>query len=253
MQAAQPQRYDVSGGRDRAGALGLTLAAYALMLAVILLFGGGPLARPKAEETLNTILIAPPEPPRSPPPLQQPSHREGGSPKLLKPSPEPALVPDTAAPAVISPVIDLPKTVLALDGPAGAASGTSNAGGAGSGTGGTGTGTGSQSGSGGVKIYRAEWQKLNTAEELHRYVPRGAPAQGVGEIVCRTAKNFGVTDCRILAEAPKGSGYGKAVLSISHLFRVKPPLVDGKPQIGAWVFIPIYYNDFKPPLYEEIR
>lgn len=250
MQAAQPQRYDVSGGRDRVGALGLTLAVYALMLTVIALFGGSPLARMKAEDALDTIVIAPPKPPRAPPSLQSPSRREGGSPRLLKLSPEPALIPDIAAPAVIAPIVDLPKTDLALEGPASSASGSSTAGGAGSGTGGTGTGTGSQSGSGGVKIYRAEWQKLNSPVELNRNVPRDVPSgNGWGEIVCRAAPKFKVTDCKIWGESPKGSGYGKAVLGIADIFRVKPPMVDGKPQIGAWVLIHIGYYNSKPPLY----
>jgi protein TonB len=246
MQAAQSQRYDFGGGRERAGALGLTLTVYALVLAFILFFGKGQFVQIKAEDALDTILIAPPKPPSPPPPSQPPAHREGGSPSLHKLSPEPALVPDTVAPAVIAPIVDLPKTEYALEGPASSASGTASAGGAGS-------GTGSNSGSGGAVIYRAQWQKLNTAEELHRKVPRSAPARGVGEIVCRAAKGFKVTDCKIWGETPKGSGFGQAVLGIAHLFRVKPPLVDGEPQIGAWVLVSISYNDFKPPLYGESR
>lgn len=250
MQAAQSQRYDLRRGRDRAGALGLTLAAYALILTILAVFGGGPLVPHKAEEALNTILIAPPKPPALPLPRQPPSRREGGSPELHKLSPEPALVPDKVAPAVIAPIVDLPKTDFALEGPASTASGPSTTGGAGSGTGGTGTGTGSQSGSGGVILYQAQWQKLNTAEELHRKVPRNAPSSGGwGEIACRSAPKFRVTDCKLWSESPKGSGYGQAVLGIADLFRVKPPVVDGKPLIGAWVLIHIGYYNSKPPLY----
>lgn len=252
MQAAQLQWQRFGGGqdrlRDRAGALGLTLVAYMLLVAMLIAFGGSPLVRHKASEALDTILIAPPKPP--PAPMQPPARREGGSPRLLRVAPEPALRPDLMAPAAIAPVVDLPKMEFAEEGPASAASGTANAGGAGSGTGGMGNGTGNQSGSGGVKIYRAEWQKLNTDAELRRKLPRNAPANGgVGEIVCRAAPNFKVSDCKLWGESPKGSGYGQAVLDIANIFRVKPPMVNGKPQIGAWVLISIHYTDFRPPLY----
>lgn len=250
MRAAQPQRYDLHRARERAGAVGLTLTVYALMLAILAIFGGGPLVRRKAEEALNTILIAPPKQPATPPPHQPPSRRTGGSPKLLKITPEPALKPDITAPAAIKPIVDLPKMDYALEGPASTASGADKAAGAGSGTGGTGTGTGSQSGSGGVVLYQAQWQKMNTAEELHRKVPRNAPSSGGwGEIACRSAPNFRVTDCKLWGESPKGSGYGQAVLGIADVFRVKPPLVDGKPLIGAWVLIHIGYYNSRPPLY----
>jgi hypothetical protein len=165
-------------------------------------------------------------------------------------APEPALVPETAAPAVIAPIIDLPKTEFAEEGPASTASGPSKTGGAGSGTGGSGTGTGSQSGSGGTIIYRAEWQKLNSPAELNRNMPRNIPSGiGWGEIVCRASPKFRVTDCKFWGESPKGSGYGQAVLSIADVFRVKAPIVDGKPQLGAWVLIHIGYYNSRPPLY----
>jgi hypothetical protein len=250
MQATQSQRYDIGRGRDRAGALGLTLIVYALMLVILVAFGKGPLARIKTEDTLNTILVTPPKPPAPPPPLQPPSLRQGGSPKLNRLAPEPALVPETAAPAVIAPIIDLPKTEFAEEGPASTASGPSKTGGAGSGTGGSGTGTGSQSGSGGTIIYRAEWQKLNSPAELNRNMPRNIPSGiGWGEIVCRASPKFRVTDCKFWGESPKGSGYGQAVLSIADVFRVKAPIVDGKPQLGAWVLIHIGYYNSRPPLY----
>jgi len=247
MQAAQSQRYSLSRGRERAGALGLTLALYVLMLATLAIFGSGPPDRKKAEQALNTVLIAPPKPPSPPPPRRPPSRRDGGSPKLRKLLPEPALVPDGVAPAVIAPIVDLPKMDLALNGPASTALGPSaTAEGVGSGTG----GTGNERGSGSVVLYQAQWQRLNTAEELHRKIPRNAPSSGGwGEIACRSAANFRVTDCRLWGESPKGSGYGQAVLGIADVFRVKPPMVDGKPLIGAWVLIHIGYTNSKPPLY----
>jgi hypothetical protein len=250
VQAAQSQRYDFGRGRDRAGAFGLTLAVYVLMLAIMIAFGRGPLARIQTEDALNTVLIAPPKPPPPPPPRQPPSRREGGSPKLHKLAPEPALVPETAARAVIAPIVDLPKTEFAEEGPASSASGPSKTGGAGTDTGGNGTGTGSQSGSGGTVIYKAEWQKLNSPAELNRNMPRNIPSGiGWGEIICRASPKFRVTECKLWGESPKGSGYGQAVLSIADLFRVKPPVVDGKPQLGAWVLIHIGYYNSKPPLY----
>jgi len=250
MLAAPSQRYGFARRRDRASALGLTLVSYVVMLAILVVFEKGPLARISADDALNTILVTPPKSPSPPPPRQPPSRREGGSPKRAKLAPEPALVPQTAAPAVIAPIIDLPKTEFAEEGPASAASGPSRIGGAGSGSGGNGAGTGSQSGSGGPAIYRAEWQRLNSPAELNRNMPRHVP-QGIGwgEIVCRASTGFRVTDCKLWGESPKGSGYGQAVLGIADVFRVKPPIVDGKPQLGAWVLIHIGYYNSNPPLY----
>jgi hypothetical protein len=251
MQVARSPRYafgrQPESVRDRAGAVALTLTVYAVMLAILAIFGGSPLARIKAEDALNTMLVTPPAPP---PPREPPARREGGSPKLHKLAPEPAPVLATAAPAVIAPIVDLPKTEFAEEGPASAASGPAQTGGTGNGTDGTGTGTGNQSGSGGPIIYKAEWQKLNSPAELNRNMPRSLPPGiGWGEIVCRASAKFRVTDCKLWGESPKGSGYGKAVLGIADLFRVKPPIVDGKPQIGAFVLIHIGYYNSRPPLY----
>ncbi len=68
MGAAQSQRYDIVRPRDRASARsGMTLIVYALMLAIMVAFGSGPLAQIEAEDALNTILITPPKPPAPPP------------------------------------------------------------------------------------------------------------------------------------------------------------------------------------------
>ncbi len=131
---------------------------------------------------------------------------------------------ETAAPAVIAPIVDLPKTEFAEEGPASAASGPFlQTGGAGSGTGGNGAGTGSQSGSGGGHLQGRMAKAEQPGGTQPQYAAQRCPRCD-GER-SRTAKTSGVTECRLWGESPKGSGYGEAVLNISDLFRVKPPVI----------------------------
>ncbi len=97
-------------------------------------------------------------------------------------------------------------------------------------------------GPGGAVIYNADWYRRPTDAELATYLPAGHPEEGYGVIACQTADNYRVENCQILGESPRGSGLGLAVLNAAWQFRVKPPQINGKPQIGVLVRIRIDYG-----------
>ena len=102
---------------------------------------------------------------------------------------------------------------------------------------GAGDSKGQGQGPGGGTLYNAEWYREPTHAELSGYIQPGqAPAEWA-MIACRTIEKFHVDDCRELDESPRGSGMARALRQAAWQFLVRPPRVDGKPMIGAWVRI----------------
>lgn len=103
--------------------------------------------------------------------------------------------------------------------------------------GGGGEADGTGSGPGGARLYRAEWYRKPRDAELAGYIPPGQSTGDWAMIACRTVEQFHVEDCRELDESPRGSGMARALRRAAWQFLVRPPRVDGKPMIGAWVSI----------------
>jgi len=88
---------------------------------------------------------------------------------------------------------------------------------------------------GGRSLYAADWYREPTRAEMAPFMPENQ-TEGWGMIACQTADRFRVENCRELGETP-GSGIARGMRRASWQFLVRPPSVDGKPTIGAWVRI----------------
>ena len=100
-------------------------------------------------------------------------------------------------------------------------------------------------GPGGAKLYRAEWFREPSNAEIGGYLPHGAPPGSWGMIACKTIEHYHVENCMQLGESPPGSGLSRALRLAAWQFLVRPPRIDGKPVIGAWVSIRFDFT--RPP------
>jgi hypothetical protein len=89
----------------------------------------------------------------------------------------------------------------------------------------------------GAPLYNAAWYREPTPGELALYLKKDIPPNSSAMIMCQTAPDYKVENCRGLGENPPGSGLASALRQASWQFKVRPPRIGGKPIIGAWVRI----------------
>lgn len=224
-------------GRQRALVLGLTLAVELLFVLLIILFGGSRVREAIVAAAPTAIVFVPNEAPRAPSP--QPRRSEAKA--APRPSPP---VPRRTPPVLPAPKADLPfipmsKADLAASDISrlGSAAGAATEKGAGAKTAGVGEGPG------GVTLYNAEWVREPSNAELRTYLPRDVGPGSWALIACQTIAHNQVENCAQLGESPRGSGLSKAMRLAAWQFRIRPPRIDGKPMVGAWVRIRIDFGD----------
>jgi len=212
--------------RQRAKAIALTICAE--LIFVILLLGLVPSVAEKFEAPGQplTFDLAPPAPQAKRAPQKA---KAKASKAAIAPAKRPLLPP--VPPLAKSPLIELSKADLAASDIS--KLGTSG----GSAAGKSASAIGPGEGPGGARLYNAEWVVEPTNAQLGPYMPPGAQAGSSAEIACKTIDNYRVENCRLLSESPMGSGLARAMREAAWQFKVRPPRIDGKPLIGAWVRI----------------
>lgn len=99
-------------------------------------------------------------------------------------------------------------------------------------------------------VTKPDWATKPVPADLADVYPPAAEKSGLGgraTIECRVATDGLLAHCRLLAEDPRGAGFGEAALKLSQRFRMKPMSRDGHPVAGGVVRIPIMFRIPAPP------
>jgi TonB family protein len=157
---------------------------------------------------------------------------------------------DLVTPPVPLPV-PLPGTGAGTEAGDGHSSGTGTGDGIGSGSGsGSGEGTGGGEKAVSPDVYQtADWIE-KPDRWLRRYYPLRALRQrivGKVTLLCRISRNNRVRDCKISSESPSDYGFSNAALNAAPHFRVKPPMVNGRPHLNDYALIPLIWCGVECP------
>ncbi len=227
------------GLRQRAGVLGLTLFVQLVLLLIVIAFGGSRVRDAIVPTSPTQIVFVPNQAARTPSPPPRRS-AEKAAPRPIPPpprSPQPRtpVLPRAALPYLPMSKLDLAASDISrLGTAAGAPPGASGPETSGSAAVGEGPG--------GVTLYNAEWVVEPSNAQLRTFLPRAVEAGSWALIACQTIAHNQVENCAQLGESPRGSGLSKAMRLAAWQFRIRPPRIDGKPMVGAWVRIRIDFG-----------
>lgn len=222
--------------RSRLVSISIALLLVALLVLVLIRMGAWTGRPPGDGGVLSTFDVSPPGPePKAA--QQRPQQQAKAAPRTptppVTPPPPPVPVPPLELPGVIKlsrsdyAAADIGSIPSAAPEPSGGSGTASAAGGGSEGVAG--------GGPNGETLYAAEWVREPTRAELVTFLPQRQES-GWGMIACRTIERNRVEDCREMGETP-GSGIARGLRRASWQFLVRPPRVNGKPLIGAWVRI----------------
>ena len=240
------QRYAVTGSADwqrpsvrqRFGALGLTVLIEIVVLLIVLAFGAARTSETVVSMAPTSVTFLP-----NAAPARAPQQRKAAADAPAKTAPP---APARPRPPIVLPVRDsLPFVPLSKADMA--ASDISKLGTAGkpaeAGQGqGTKVASGPGEGPGGVQLYNAEWVVEPSDAELRGYLPGRIDRGSWALIACQTIAHNRVENCAQLGESPRGSGLSKAMRLAAWQFKIRPPRIDGKPMVGAWVRVRIDFT-----------
>lgn len=90
-----------------------------------------------------------------------------------------------------------------------------------------------------------DWISRPNADQVERAYPEEALRQGItgtATLNCQVTSAGGVIGCTVNTETPAGRGFGRAALSLTRYFRIRPGTDNGQPIEGASVLIPIRFQ-----------
>jgi TonB family protein len=99
-------------------------------------------------------------------------------------------------------------------------------------------------------ISNPDWLEKPSGEDLARYYPVLATElslEGKTTISCQVDFQGKLVDCKALAAAPAGLGFGEAGVELAKYFRMKPKTLNGRPVDGGTVRIPLSFRLPRPP------
>ena len=236
---APPARYAYRQSRgSRAAAFLLALAMSGFVLTVLVWMGA---LQPPAQFAGSDFTAVNLSETRAAAKIRTAAKAAAAAPTAQPPPPRAVRNPVVQPPALTLPSLNLiPLTLIPLTGAemASADIGKMARPAAGSPGAGSGKTFGPGEGPGGVQLLRAQWYREPLPAELSSYMPRRTfPPGAWATIACRTIAHYHVEDCRELSESPAGSGLSRALRQAAWQFLVRPPRLDGKAQVGAWVSI----------------
>lgn len=220
--------------RDRIAASGLSLSIITAIIVALLWVTAAPLLDMGSDHPLTTFNVgterAPTITPQAQPRPRSAEKRPTPPPPANRPPPPPVTVPNTPGMIVMSRDDFAASDIGAIKKKAGDDQGEQVAD-----TGGGKPVYGPSEAPGGRTLHAADWYREPTRAEMATYMPPQR-TEGWGLVACKTADRYHVEDCRELGELP-GSGIARGMRRAAWQFLVRPPMVNGKPQIGAWVRI----------------
>lgn len=221
--------------RHRLVALILVLVFEALLILALLTLGRSPDRPRKPESALVAFDVAVPkadaekaEPsPKATPqkPVTRPAPRKLAQDLTRQPVPTPNMVVISKEDFAASDIANLPKSSAGATGATGAGSKSAY---------------GPGEGPGGKTLYPAEWHVEPSNGALAAYLPENVPEGSWAMVACRTIERYHVDNCVGLGQSHPG--LSAALRQAAWQFLVRPPRVDGRPLVGAWVRIRFDFN-----------
>ncbi len=226
------------GLRQRVAVLGATLLLELVLLLIVIAFGGSKVRDAILPSSPTQIIFVPNEVARTSLP-QRRRTAEKAAPRPTPPA-RPPKTPSPVLPRAALPYVPMSRVDLA----ASDISKLGTAGGAPAAADGAASGTSAAvgEGPGGVTLYNAEWVVEPSDAQLRGFLPGAVAAGSWALIACQKIAHNQVENCAQLGESPRGSGLSKAMRLAAWQFRIRPPRIDGKPMVGAWVRIRIDFG-----------
>ncbi len=100
---------------------------------------------------------------------------------------------------------------------------------------------------GAAVVGKPKWSRLPDGEVLRKaFLERKVPNGARATVECQVVLGGALSDCKVAAEDPAGSGAGAAVLSVVDAIRLTTWTAEGLPTIGGRVRIPLRYEPEAP-------